>query len=264
MLKTYQDDTARLKLTISYVGTHYHGWQVQTRPSGEEVPTIQQYIEAAVSHVAGVPVHVHGAGRTDSGVHAEAQVAHVDIPSLRTSVDWQLALNTLLPRDIRIHHVELVDRSFHAQFSAKRKTYAYRLWTDIRYTPPFLYPFVWSCGRLNVDSMRAVIPYLVGKRDFASLQNTGTDLLTSVRTLYSIQCTPDISGICEGEKELVWTFTADGFLKQMVRNCMGLLVSAGRGKIHPEDVSSILEAKNRCHAGATAPAQGLVLKSIEY
>jgi len=258
------EEKVRLKLTVAYVGTHYHGWQVQARPSGE-LTTVQGMLEAAAAHVAGVPVHVHGAGRTDAGVHAEAQIAHMDIPVTRAHVDWQMALNTLLPRDIRVSSVERVTRDFHAQFDAKRKTYAYRLWLSLRYTPPMLYPFVWACGPLDVDAMRAVIPHLTGRRDFSSLKNAGTEMLSTVRTLYSIRCTPDdAAGYCEGERELVWTFEADGFLKQMVRNCMGLLVAAGRGKLNPEDVPAILKAADRRHPGTTAPAQGLVLKSIDY
>ena len=136
----------RLKLTIAYVGTQYHGWQTQARKNASPLPTIQNIIEDAVAHVLGERVHVHGAGRTDAGVHAEAQVAHLDVPESRARMDWQLALNTLLPRDIRIADAVLVPDTFHAQHSAVRKTYEYRLWLSKRYTPPQLYPFVWACG----------------------------------------------------------------------------------------------------------------------
>lgn len=118
----------RLKLTIAYVGTQYHGWQTQARKNASPLPTIQNIIEDAVAHVLGERVHVHGAGRTDAGVHAEAQVAHLDVPESRARMDWQLALNTLLPRDIRIADAVLVPDTFHAQHSAVRKTYEYRLW----------------------------------------------------------------------------------------------------------------------------------------
>ena len=104
----------RLKLTIAYVGTQYHGWQTQALKNASPLPTIQNIIEDAVAHVLGERVHVHGAGRTDAGVHAEAQVAHLDIPESRARMDWQLALNTLLPRDIRIADAVLVPDTFHA------------------------------------------------------------------------------------------------------------------------------------------------------
>lgn len=165
----------RLKLTIAYVGTQYHGWQTQARKNASPLPTIQNIIEDAVAHVLGERVHVHGAGRTDAGVHAEAQVAHLDVPESRARMDWQLALNTLLPRDIRIADAVLVPDTFHAQHSAVRKTYEYRLWLSKRYTPPQLFPFVWACGSVDVERMDEGSRYLLGKRDFASLKNAGTD-----------------------------------------------------------------------------------------
>ena len=115
----------RLKLTIAYVGTAYNGWQTQARKNATPLPTVQTFIENAVAHILGDRVHVHGAGRTDSGVHADAQVAHLDIPDTRASLNWQQALNTLLPRDIRIVDAHLVPSSFHAQHDAVRKTYEY-------------------------------------------------------------------------------------------------------------------------------------------
>ena len=257
-------DRIRMKLTLAYVGTHYHGWQIQARPEGNLL-TVQGLLEQAVSHVAGVPVHVHGAGRTDAGVHAEGQVAHMDIPATRAGVDWQLALNTLLPHDIRVVRAELAPEGFHAQFGAKRKRYVYRLWLSLRYTPPRLYPFVWSCGPVDVDRMLEAARHLEGRKDFSSLKNSGTDLLSSVRTVYAVRClATDAHGRCEGERELAWAFEADGFLKQMVRNSMGLLVAVGRGKLAPDDIPAILEARDRRRAGPTAPAQGLTLDSIDY
>lgn len=257
-------ELVRIKLTIAYVGTWYHGWQVQLRPEGE-LRTIQKLLQEVASRISKGKVHVHGAGRTDSGVHAEAQVAHMDVPADKAGVDWQLAFNTSLPPDIRIMRVERVSSTFHAQFDAVRKCYAYRLWLSRRCTPPWLYPFVWACGGVNVDAMDEAARYLEGEQDFASLRNRGTDLLTSVRTVYAVRRTPvDLSGYCEGELELAWYFEANGFLKQMVRNSMGLLVSVGRGKLRPEDVPEILRAQDRRHAGITAPASGLVLKEITY
>ena len=258
------EESVRLKLTIAYVGTHYHGWQIQAVPGGE-LTTVQGLLEQAASHVAGRPVHVHGSGRTDSGVHADAQVAHVDIPACRRSVDWQLALNTLLPSDIRIARAEEAPAGFHAQFSAKRKRYVYRLWLSRRYTPPKLYPFVWSCGPVNVSAMSEAARCLEGEHDFASLKNQGTEMLSTVRTMYAVRCMPEgLSGICEGEQEIAWSFEANGFLKQMVRNAMGLLVAVGRGKIDPQDVPQLLQSRDRRHLGATAPAKGLTLAAVDY
>ena len=253
----------RLKLTIAYVGTQYHGWQTQARKNASPLPTIQNIIEDAVAHVLGERVHVHGAGRTDAGVHAEAQVAHLDVPESRARMDWQLALNTLLPRDIRIADAVLVPDTFHAQHSAVRKTYEYRLWLSKRYTPPQLYPFVWACGPVDVERMDEGSRYLLGKRDFASLKNAGTDLRTTVRTILSITRTPE-GPLPEGCLELTWRFEADGFLKQMVRNTMGLLVAVGRGKLEPADIPGILDACDRRIAPLTAPACGLTMKKVWY
>ncbi len=259
-----KEETVRLKLTVAYVGTHYHGWQVQARPDGD-LRTIQGVLERAASHVAGVPVHIQGSGRTDSGVHADAQVAHMDIPVRRLSVDWRLALNTLLPYDIRVIRAEQVSDDFHAQFSARRKKYVYRLWLNLRYTPPKLYPFVWACGPVDVSRMLEAARYLEGRQDFASLRNNGTDLRSTVRTMYAVRCIPEgLSGRLEGDREIAWSFEADGFLKQMVRNAVGLLVAVGRGKLAPEAVPGLLEAGDRRHLGATAPARGLTLESVVY
>ena len=253
----------RLKLTIAYVGTQYYGWQTQARKNAAPLPTIQTLIENAVAHVLGEHVHVHGAGRTDSGVHADAQVAHLDIPASRAAMNWQLALNTLLPRDIRITEAVIVPNTFHAQHSAIRKTYEYRLWLSRRYTPPKLYPFVWACGPVDVAKMDAAARYLLGKQDFASLRNAGTDLNTTVRTMLAITRTPD-GPLHDDECDLRWTFEADGFLKQMVRNSMGLLVAVGRGKLQPDDIPDILNACDRRTAPLTAPACGLTMKKVWY
>ena len=257
----------RLKLTLAYVGTDFHGWQTQARKD-KVVPTIQSIVEAQIARIVGEPVHVHGSGRTDAGVHAEAQVAHVDIPEAKMRIDWQLALNTSLPPSIRVVEACPASPGFHAQHSALRKTYEYRLWLSRRYTPPQLYPFVWACGPLRVSPMDEAAAMLVGTRDFASLRNAGTDLLTTVRTLLSITREPSTaalpSDVEAGRAVLVWRFEADGFLKQMVRNSMGLLVAAGQGKIRPDDVPAILEAKDRRAAPVTAPAYGLTLKKVWY
>lgn len=253
----------RLKLTIAYVGTQYHGWQTQARKNATPLPTIQNIIENAVEHVLGTRTHVHGAGRTDAGVHAEAQVAHLDIPESRAGMDWQLALNTLLPRDIRIAEAVLVPSAFHAQHSAIRKTYEYRLWLSRRYTPPQLYPFVWACGPVDVARMDEAAAALLGTHDFASLKNAGTDLQTTVRTLLTVTRSP-AGPLTEGCLEMIWRFEADGFLKQMVRNMMGLLVAVGQGKLEPGAVAHILESRDRRSAPVTAPACGLTMKKVWY
>ena len=265
---------ARLKLTLAYLGTRYHGWQTQARHD-PPLPTVQSLVEAEIRRIAGVPVHLHGSGRTDSGVHAEAQVAHVDLPEARMGIDWQLALNTSLPPDIRIVEATPVPDSFHAQFSAIRKIYEYRLWLTRRCTPPRLYPFVWACGPVDLTRMDAAARHIEGAHDFCSMRNRGAEPQSTVRTLFAVSrspegplpsAPPDARGLalCGGPVELAWRFEANGFLKQMVRNLIGLLVATGQGKLHPDEVPDILTKRDRRHNGVTAPPQGLTLKAVIY
>ncbi|KAA0204516.1 tRNA pseudouridine(38-40) synthase TruA [Lawsonia intracellularis] len=254
----------RLKFTLAYVGTAYHGWQTQRRKSLPELPTIQSTLEKVIASIIGKPVRVCGAGRTDAGVHAEGQVAHVDIPESKLKLDWQLVLNASLPKDIRVVHSLYVEDTFHAQHDAVQKLYAYRLWLNHRYTPPVLYPFVWSCGRLDLEAMDKASTFLLGTHNFVSLQNRGTKLLSTVRTISALYREPSQFFSLNESHEVTWFFKADGFLKQMVRNIMGLLVLVGRRKIQPEKIPYILEAKDRRHSAPTAPAHGLTLKKVFY
>ncbi len=248
----------RIKLIIAYVGTDFHGWQTQAAPPGQqEQPTIQSAIMRAVTELTGRRIHVHGAGRTDSGVHARRQVAHMDAPDLR--IDWQMALNTRLPPSIRIVAAEEVDPRFHAQHSAVGKTYRYALWLDRRFTPPHLYPFVWNCGPLDEDAMLAAAGSLQGRHDFSAVRNAGTEVDSAVRTVTLVAREP-----VRKEFLRVWRFEADGFLKQMVRNMMGLLVRVGQHKVPVEEVAAILARGDRRHAGVTAPARGLCLHRVRY
>lgn len=257
-------ETVRFKLTVAYIGTRYHGWQVQAR-TDIDLPTIQRFLETTASRICETKIHVHGAGRTDSGVHAEAQVAHMDVPLHKAGVDWQLAFNTSMPPDIRVMRVERVPDTFHAQFSALRKRYTYRLWLSRRCTPPWLQPYVWACGGLDLHRMDTVARMLEGRHDFTSLRNRGTALNSTVRTVYAISREPEeLQGYCEGDRELSWTFEANGFLKQMVRNTVGLMVAVGKGKIEVKRVPEILSAQDRRHPAITAPAQGLILREVVY
>ncbi len=269
-----ENTTQRLLFTLSYVGTDFCGFQLQ-----ENGRTVQGELEAAFARLAGVFVRVHGAGRTDSGVHAEGQVAHADIPWARRGLNWRRALNAVLPPDVAVRDVRLVESDWHARFDAVAKSYAYRLWLDREFVPPALKPFVWACGPLNVDAMREAAWHLMGRHDFRSFQNQGTPLEDTVRTLHKVSVRPGDSALeaSEGHRtlfggeqderpwpELIWEFTADGFLKQMVRNLMGLLVAVGWGKITTEAVPDILAARNRAGYIPTAPAHGLTLLRVYY
>lgn len=256
---------ARLKLTLAYVGTAYAGWQIQAEGLG--LPTVQQELENAIKSIAGRHVRVHGAGRTDAGVHAEGQVAHADVPH-REGLDWQRALNAKLPRDIRVTECRQVPDAFHARYSAMGKLYAYTVYTGMSRTPPRLDPFAWTTPPLDFDAMHAAAAYLAGRHDFASFQNVGTPIVDTVRVLRSITCEKCVAGpfICPSSWPVTtWFFDGEGFLKQMVRNLMGLLVWVGQGRIQALDVPSLLAARDRrAVTSPTAPAKGLSLMRVIY
>lgn len=249
----------RLKLTVAYDGAGFSGWQVQARRSGVSERTVQGVLEAVVSPMLGRPVRITGAGRTDAGVHALGQVCHLDVPTEKLGLPWQRALNAQLPEDVAVLAVERVDPSFSARFSARNKTYAYTLWPLRELRIPQRRGFVWTCGPVDAAAMAAAAGLLVGEHDFRSFQNTGTRVASTVRTLADIAHGP---GLFPGE--MTWRFTADGFLKQMVRNLMGLLVWVGQGRFTPEQAREILERRSRNIHYPTAPAQGLCLEEVRY
>ena len=244
----------RIKLTIAYDGTGFCGWQLQPK-----LRTVQGVLEKAIMRVTGTPVRVHGAGRTDSGVHALGQVAHFDVDSRFTSVKWQRALNSLMPDDVTVLNIEFVSSEFHSRYSAERKTYTYNLWLENSFFLPWRRHYVWKCGPLDLDAIDQGMQLFVGEHDFSSFQNTGTPVSSTVREIYYFKRSPG-----QSDQELVLEVCGSGFLKQMVRNMVGCLVSIGRGKAEPETVRSLLQMKDRTAAPATAPAQGLFMAGVEY
>lgn len=248
----------RLKLTIAYEGTDFCGWQIQA--GREDQPTIQGAVETVVSRICGTKIRAHGSGRTDSGVHALGQVVHMDIPDEKSAVDWGRALNALLPDAIVVVDAAYVPDSFHSRYSALSKTYAYSLWLNDRYVLPQRRHFVWKTGRLDLAAMDAAAEALIGEHDFKSFQNTGTPVKSTVRTITDISRSQGLFA-----EEVVWRFTADGFLKQMVRNLTGLLVAVGRGQFAPDDVRKVIAAEERsAYRYPTAPPQGLCMEVVRY
>ena len=258
----------RLKLTVAYEGSRYAGWQLQAVKAAEQPATIQGELERIFAAMVGRRLPVFGAGRTDAGVHAEAQVCHVDLPEDRQSIDWCWVLNRRLPCDIRVIEAQWVSPDFHARKNAVRKRYAYSLWMRGDRAPPRVQAFVWSVMPLNLDRMLEAASMLTGCRDFASFQNKGTAQLHTVRTLFSISCRHGwLAGLsCPPDWPLVtFIYEGDGFLKQMARNLMGLLVWVGWGKVDPHDVTAFIEARDRnALPSPTAPAKGLTLLEVLY
>lgn len=241
-----------IKLTISYDGTHYAGWQCQ-----KNAATIQQTIESILKKIVGHTVKLHGSGRTDSGVHAKSQVANFRTNSKLSLGSIKAALNSSLPDDILINSVELAGRKFDAQRSAKSKHYRYTITTS-KFVDPFIRHFVSRFSYpLDISSMKRAAAGLVGRHDFKAFQAAGSKEKNTIRTVKRIRI--------ETAGELVYIDVwADGFLYNMVRTIAGTLLEIGRGKLPESVVADILKTKNRAIAGPTAPAKGLCLIKVEY
>ena len=185
----------RLKLTVAYEGSNYSGWQLQAANGDLAAgpPTVQGELERCVRTLVGTRVPVHGAGRTDSGVHAEGQVCHLDLPEDTRRIDWRRAMNVQLPPDVRVLNATWVDAGFHARKSARGKRYAYTLWSHRERAVPRIRSFVWSCPPLDMEKLRPVFPCLVGTRDFATFRNSGGNDGRTIRTLSSIELLPGVA-----------------------------------------------------------------------
>ncbi len=245
-----------LKLTLSYDGTHYAGWQIQTNAE-----SIQALVERALLKITGHPVRVVGSGRTDAGVHALAQVASCRLQTRLTCAELLRALNGNLPFDIRATGVEHAADDFHAIRDAVRKSYRYVI-QDGPIHNVFERGYCWFVpGDLDVDSMQQAASSLQGRHDFASFQSAGSERATTVRDVQQLDVRRR-----EGDEDrfIDVSISADGFLYNMVRNIVGTLVEVGRGANGPAWVKSVLRAANRQAAGPTAPAQGLFLVRVDY
>jgi tRNA pseudouridine38-40 synthase len=248
-----------IKLLISYDGTDFSGWQRQRHDC-----TIQGEIENRLSLMTREKIDLHGAGRTDAGVHAEGMVAHFATSSAIPCPDFLRGLNSMLPGAIRIFGVDDVDQNFHARYSATGKRYQYKIFTG-KIQPPQLrlYSLHVSC-ELHLVSVIRCLKLLEGTHDFASFENSGSRDKSicsgrgSVRTIFKAEL------IEEPPFQLIFQFTGDGFLRNMIRNLVGTLLDVGKEKLSVEEFLNILKAKDRTMAAATAPAHGLFLKEVLY
>ena len=246
-----------LKLTIAYDGTDFHGWQIQ---SGK--PTIQGEIVTVLRRLTQENIAIHGAGRTDAGVHALGQVASFSLASRIPPANLVIALNDVLPPSIRALDCTAVAEGFHARKSAKAKTYRYRMYRR-EICPPLLARYVWHYPYpLDFEAMTEAAVLVEGEHDFTSFAAVDPERgkegkISNLRTVFS-------SRMSAAEGELVYEIRGDGFLHHMVRNLMGTFLLVGKKTIGPADVSRILEDRKRSAAGATAPACGLYLVSVEY
>ncbi len=268
-------ETRTFRITVAYRGTVYQGWQKQTR-TGE---TVQEHLEKAFRKITGAKKTIpHGSGRTDAGVHARAQVAHIRIATKLSTERLEKALNAHLPLDIRVIKIEEAAEKFHAQRDVRAKTYRYFLLQSENGSHtnwPFLAPYTWFISwQLDVEKMRHGLADLVGKHDFKSFQNTGTAVPHTVREILSAEVIEHKVG---DRADLPWLpgpeinyrlieirIRGTGFLKQMVRTIVGTLVEIGRGKTSAGEMEKILREKSRKASGITAPPYGLFLDNVEY
>jgi tRNA pseudouridine38-40 synthase len=244
----------RILLTVAYAGAPYAGWQAQL---GQD--TVQQRLADALARLFGTALHVEGAGRTDAGVHAIAQRAHVELPRAWPLPDLLRALNALLPKTIAVRAMQPVPDSLHARFSARGKRYVYRILCGPRRHVHRLGSFHCEPRPLDVAAMRAAARRFVGEHDFASLAtNPGYERrFGTVRRIDRLH----LRGHRQGVDIAV---QGNGFLYNMVRTMAGCLRDVGRGRATCDDVASILAARDRRAAGATLPAHGLYLLSVQY
>lgn len=244
----------RIRLDISYKGTHYFGWQKQP-----DHPSVQQELESAIYKLFGTEVKTQGSGRTDAGTHAYQQVVDFELTQDINHFDISRGLNRYLPPDIRVKDVFIVPDNFNSLRSSISKTYLYKINNDSYACPLKADLTYWVQSPLDLEYLNAITQPLIGLHDFSSFQTAGTPLLTTVREIYSAEW-------LKGPKKEVWfKITGNGFLKQMVRNIVGTLLDGHWKKAHsPESIQKILESKSRARAGSTAPAQGLYLYEVKY
>jgi tRNA pseudouridine38-40 synthase len=242
----------RIRIIVAYDGTDYVGWQVQ--PNGVSV---QQRLNEALLCVTGETIQVHGSGRTDSGVHARAQVAHFDTNVRMPADKFAIAMNMRLPRDIRVLFSEEVNAAFHARFSAKNKTYRYTIQTGLHADVFARNTALHVHTPLDFNAMQLAARDVVGTHDFAAFMSAGTTMENTVRTVTRSEWS-------KNGAYLYYDVSANGFLYNMVRILAGTLLEVGSGKRPQNAILNALETKARLDAGATAPAQGLTLMRVQY
>jgi len=258
-----------LKVTLSYDGAEFSGWQVQP-----DANTVQGTLASAIGRITGEKVLPQGSGRTDAGVHALAQVVTFVTESSVPTENFVRALNDILPASVRVLEVEEASSEFHARHSARAKTYRYRIYRE-SICPPFLARYVWHYPySLAEEEMGRAAKLVVGEHDFTSFAAVDPERgrshmdgaeggVAAVSSASNIRKIFSSSWERLGE-ELLYTVRGSGFLHHMVRNLVGTFILVGKGTLQVEDIARILAARNRSAAGATAPASGLYLVNVEY
>lgn len=242
-------------MSISYDGSDFKGYQKQTR-----VRTVQGELENALTHINGEKaVSVVASGRTDAGVHAINQKAHFDMDSVYDCDKLQRSINSLLPEDVYVKHIEVVSDEFHARFNAIGKEYIYQI--NMGDYNPLERKYVYQCNRkLDVVEMQRAMKYLEGTHSFKSFTKTDDERDDYVRTLSQTNIIRDLKDV----NKITLVFIGTGFMRYMVRNIVGTLIEIGEGKRRSEEIIDILKSEDRTRAGKTANAEGLYLKNVFY
>ena len=242
----------RIRLIVSYDGTNYVGWQLQ-----ENGVSVQQRLNEAALFVTGEHIQLHGSGRTDSGVHARAQVAHFDTNTRMPADKFAIALNMRLPADIRVLYSEEAPEDFHARFSAKNKTYRYTVQTGLHADVFSRFTTLHVHTRLDLGAMQRAAKVALGEHDFSAFMSVGSKLTSTVRTITKSEWT-------RSGNQLIYEVAANGFLYNMVRILVGTMLEIGSGKLPEDTIARAVASGLRADAGATAPAQGLCLWRVQY
>ncbi|MDT7605357.1 MAG: tRNA pseudouridine38-40 synthase [Acidobacteriota bacterium] len=247
------------RLNIQYDGTDFAGWQTQ----GQGERTVQGELERALALLEGEPVTVHGAGRTDAGVHAEGQVASVKLRRAWEPEKLRAAINGNIERDVRVIACEVAPEDFHARFSARGKTYRYYVFHE-NFISPFVVRYAHHEPRsLDIERMRECGRLFLGVHDWSAFSAAQADVENRVRNLTRLEIAEFWSEQARGHMIEI-TVSADGFLRYMVRSIAGTLLAVGRGEIDGEMITRALATGDRTLAGATAPAKGLTLVEVSY
>jgi len=242
----------RIRIDFEYIGSRYCGWQWQ-----DNAMSIQRVAEEALGKILQTHVRITASGRTDAGVHARMQPTHADVKTRISDADLMRAMNSVLPDDIGALDVVTVPSDWHARFCAREKTYVYTI-VNSKLPSVFDHGRVWLYrSGLDEKVMAEAAERLVGERDFSSFRASGCAAKSPVRTLMR-------ADVARDDDIISFTFTANGFLKQMVRNIVGTLVEVGRGRIAMNDIDTILNERDRTKAGPCAPPEGLCLVDVAY
>lgn len=244
----------RIACRVEYDGRAYNGWQAQPHPGSR---TVQQTLETALSGIAAAPLRVHCAGRTDSGVHAHAQIIHFDAPTARSCKAWVVGSNSRLPPDIRVHWAQAVAQDFHARFSARARRYRYLI-ANTAIRPALLSgQLSWQRHPLAVEPMHSAAQLLLGERDFSAFRAASCQSTTPHR------CVSHCEVSRRGDLVII-DIQANAFLHHMVRNIAGSLMAVGTGTRAPGWIGELLRGLDRTRAAETAPAAGLYLVDVVY